>query len=182
IQDLLDSGADIPVVDVSAQEEKAAAAVAFKGVTEEVLSVADGQVIPITDVKDPVFSQKMMGDGFAVEPDNGNIYAPVSGVVTSVFPTKHALGLLTDSGLEVLIHVGLDTVALNGAPFSAKVKDGQRVEAGDLLLVADLEAIKSADRETTVIVAFTNTAELKTVTLEQTGQQAAKTPVAKVEL
>lgn len=182
IQDLLDSGADIPVVDVSAQEEKTAAAVAFKGVTEEVLSVADGQVIPITDVKDPVFSQKMMGDGFAVEPDNGNIYAPVSGVVTSVFPTKHALGLLTDSGLEVLIHVGLDTVALNGAPFSAKVKDGQRVEAGDLLLVADLEAIKSADRETTVIVAFTNTAELKTVTLEQTGQQAAKTPVAKVEL
>ena len=182
IQDLLDSGADIPVVDVSAQEEKAAAAVAFKGVTEEVLSVADGQVIPITDVKDPVFSQKMMGDGFAVEPDNGNIYAPVSGVVTSVFPTKHALGLLTDSGLEVLIHVGLDTVALNGAPFSAKVKDGQRVEAGDLLLVADLEAIKSADRETTVIVAFTNTAELKTVTLEQTGQQVAKTPVAKVEL
>lgn len=182
IQDLLDSGADIPVVDVSAQEEKAAAAVAFKGVTEEVLSVADGQVIPITDVKDPVFSQKMMGDGFAVEPENGNIYAPVSGVVTSVFPTKHALGLLTDSGLEVLIHVGLDTVALNGAPFSAKVKDGQRVEAGDLLLVADLEAIKSADRETTVIVAFTNTAELKTVTLEQTGQQAAKTPVAKVEL
>ena len=182
IQDLLDSGADIPVVDVSAQEEKAAAAVAFKGVTEEVLSVADGQVIPITDVKDPVFSQKMMGDGFAVEPDNGNIYAPVSGVVASVFPTKHALGLLTDSGLEVLIHVGLDTVALNGAPFSAKVKDGQRVEAGDLLLVADLEAIKSADRETTVIVAFTNTAELKTVTLEQTGQQAAKTPVAKVEL
>ncbi|WP_018030513.1 PTS transporter subunit IIBC [Streptococcus ferus] len=182
IQDLLDSGADIPVVDVSAQEEKAAAAVAFKGVTEEVLSVADGQVIPITDVKDPVFSQKMMGDGFAVEPENGNIYAPVSGVATSVFPTKHALGLLTDSGLEVLIHVGLDTVALNGAPFSAKVKDGQRVEAGDLLLVADLEAIKSADRETTVIVAFTNTAELKTVTLEQTGQQAAKTPVAKVEL
>mgnify|MGYP000140207159 CR=1 FL=1 len=182
IQDLLDSGADIPVVDVSAQEEKAAAAVAFKGVTEDVLSVADGQVIPITDVKDPVFSQKMMGDGFAVEPENGNIYAPVSGVVTSVFPTKHALGLLTDSGLEVLIHVGLDTVALNGAPFSAKVKDGQRVEAGDLLLVADLEAIKSADRETTVIVAFTNTAELKTVTLEQTGQQAAKTPVAKVEL
>ena len=182
IQDLLDSGADIPVVDVSAQEEKAAAAVAFKGVTEEVLSVADGQVIPITDVKDPVFSQKMMGDGFAVEPENGNIYAPVSGVVTSVFPTKHALGLLTDSGLEVLIHGGLDTVALNGAPFSAKVKDGQRVEAGDLLLVADLEAIKSADRETTVIVAFTNTAELKAVTLEQTGQQAAKTPVAKVEL
>lgn len=182
IQDLLDSGAEIPVVDVATQDDKVAATVDFKGITEEVVSVADGQVIPITEVKDPVFSQKMMGDGFAVEPENGNIYAPVSGLVTSVFPTKHALGLLTDSGLEVLIHVGLDTVALNGAPFSAKVKDGQRVEAGDLVLVADLEAIKSADRETTVIVAFTNTAELKTVALEKTGQQAAKAPVAKVEL
>ena len=182
IQDLLDSGVDIPKTDVTAPEEDKTADVSFKGVTEEVATVADGQVLPITQVHDPVFSQKMMGDGFAVEPENGNIYSPVAGLVTSVFPTKHALGLLTDDGLEVLVHVGLDTVALNGAPFSAKVKDGQRVALGDLLLVADLEAIKSADRETTVIVAFTNTAELKSVTLEKTGQQAAKTVVAKVEL
>lgn len=182
IQDLLDSGAEIPKTDVAALEEEQPAETAFKGVTEEIATVADGEVIPITEVHDPVFSQKMMGDGFAVEPENGNIYAPVSGLVTSVFPTKHALGLLTDQGLEVLIHVGLDTVALNGAPFSAKVKDGQRVEAGDLLLVADLEAIKSADRETTIIVAFTNTAEVKTVNLEKTGRQAAKTVVAQVEL
>lgn len=182
IQDLLDSGAEIPKTDVAALEEEQPAETAFKGVTEEIATVADGEVIPITEVHDPVFSQKMMGDGFAVEPENGNIYAPVSGLVTSVFPTKHALGLLTDQGLEVLIHVGLDTVALNGAPFSAKVKDGQRVEAGDLLLVADLEAIKSADRETTIIVAFTNTAEVKTVNLEKTGRQAAKTVVARVEL
>ncbi|MGT2637198.1 PTS transporter subunit IIBC [Streptococcus ratti] len=182
IQDLLDSGAEIPKTDVAALEEEQPAETAFKGVTEEIATVADGEVIPITEVHDPVFSQKMMGDGFAVEPENGNIYAPVSGLVTSVFPTKHALGLLTDQGLEVLIHVGLDTVALNGAPFSAKVKDGQRVEAGDLLLVADLEAIKSADRETTIIVAFTNTAEVKTVNLEKTGRQAAKTAVAQVEL
>jgi PTS system glucose-specific IIC component len=182
IQDLLDSGVDIPKTDVTALEEDKTADVSFKGVTEEIATVADGQVLPITQVHDPVFSQKMMGDGFAVEPENGNIYSPVAGLVTSVFPTKHALGLLTDDGLEVLVHVGLDTVALNGAPFSAKVKDGQRVALGDLLLVADLEAIKSADRETTVIVAFTNTAELKSVTLEKTGQQAAKTVVAKVEL
>ncbi|EHJ51599.1 PTS transporter subunit IIBC [Streptococcus macacae] len=182
IQDLLDSGAEIPKTDVEAVEEQSSTEVDFKGVTEEVATVADGEVIPITDVQDPVFSQKMMGDGFAVEPENGNIYSPVSGLVTSVFPTKHALGLLTDDGLEVLVHVGLDTVALNGAPFSAKVKDGQRVELGDLLLVADLDAIKSADRETTTIVAFTNTAELKSVALEKTGQQAAKTIVAKVEL
>lgn len=182
IQDLLDSGVDIPTIDLEKVEDKSPEANQFKGVKDTVVSVADGEVIPITAVKDPVFSQKMMGDGFAVEPENGNVYAPVSGLVTSVFPTKHALGLLTDNGLEVLVHVGLDTVALNGAPFFAKVSDGQRVEAGDLLLVADLDAIKAAGRETTIIVAFTNTAEIKSVTLDKEGKQAAKTPVATVEL
>lgn len=181
IQDLLDSGAVIPKTEVKAVREEAVDT-HFKGITVDVASVADGDVIAITDVKDPVFSQKMMGDGYAVEPENGNIYAPVSGLITSVFPTKHAVGLLTDEGLEVLVHVGLDTVALNGAPFSAKVSDGQRVQAGDLLLVADLEAIKSAERETTTVVAFTNTAEIKSVTLQNLGKQTAKTVVAKVEL
>ena len=181
IQDLLDSGAVIPKTEVKAVREEAVDT-HFKGITVDVASVADGDVIAIIDVKDPVFSQKMMGDGYAVEPENGNIYAPVSGLITSVFPTKHAVGLLTDEGLEVLVHVGLDTVALNGAPFSAKVTDGQRVQAGDLLLVADLEAIKSAERETTTVVAFTNTAEIKSVTLQNLGKQTAKTVVAKVEL
>lgn len=181
IQDLLDSGAVIPKTEVKAVKEEAVDT-HFKGITVDVASVADGDMIAITDVKDPVFSQKMMGDGYAVEPENGNIYAPVSGLITSVFPTKHAVGLLTDEGLEVLVHVGLDTVALNGAPFSAKVTDGQRVQAGDLLLVADLEAIKSAERETTTVVAFTNTAEIKSVTLQNLGKQTAKTVVAKVEL
>lgn len=123
-----------------------------------------------------------MGDGFAVEPENGNIYAPVSGIVTSIFPTKHAFGLLTDNGLEVLVHIGLDTVALNGVPFSVKITEGQRVKAGELLVVADLAAIRSAGRETTIIVAFTNTAEIKAVNLTQTGKVSANTPVAKVEL
>ncbi|WP_245174671.1 PTS glucose transporter subunit IIA [Gemella sp. WT2a] len=154
----------------------------FKGLVEEVTTVADGEVIALEKVKDPVFSQKMMGDGFAVELTNGNIYSPVSGVVTSVFPTKHAIGLLTDSGLEVLIHVGLDTVALNGAPFSVKVADGDKVKAGDLLLVADLDAIKSAGKEVTTIVVFTNTTEIKSVSLEKTGQYTKNSKVAKVEL
>ena len=181
IQDLLDSGAVIPT-SAPVSTEAAAQEVAFKGLTETVQSVADGQAISITEVKDPVFAQKMMGDGYAVEPANGSIYAPVTGVVTSVFPTKHAVGILSDKGLEVLVHVGLDTVALNGAPFSAKVADGQRVAAGDLLLVADLEAIRSAGRETTTVVAFTNTAEIKSVTLENLGQVTKDSQVAQVEL
>ena len=181
IQDLLDSGAVIPT-SAPVSTEAAAQEVAFKGLTETVESVADGQAMSITEVKDPVFSQKMMGDGYAVEPASGSIYAPVTGVVTSVFPTKHAVGILSDKGLEVLVHVGLDTVALNGAPFSAKVADGQRVAAGDLLLVADLEAIRSAGRETTTVVAFTNTAEIKSVTLENLGQVTKDSQVAQVEL
>lgn len=182
IQDLLDSGAIIPEVNMSKVADKPMPAKDFRHVTEEVLSVADGTVLQITGVKDQVFAAKMMGDGFAVEPTNGNIYAPVSGLVTSVFPTKHAFGLLTDSGLEVLVHVGLDTVALNGVPFSVKVTEGQRIEAGDLLVVADLAAIQSAERETTIVVAFTNTAEIQDVTLTSLGAQPAKTPVATVEL
>lgn len=181
IQDLLDSGASIPVSDFT-KSEKVVARSVFKGIKEDILSVADGRVMPITDVNDQVFAGKMMGDGFAVEPDSGNIYAPVSGVLTSVFPTKHAFGILTDNGLEVLVHVGLDTVALNGVPFSLKVSEGQRVEAGDLLVVADLAAIKSADRETTIVVAFTNQTEIESVVLDVRGQQAAKTKVATVTL
>ena len=181
IQDLLESGVIIPK-SVPVSGEAVAKESPFKGLTEEVLSVADGQVIPITEVKDPVFSQKMMGDGYAIEPTNGSIYAPVTGLVTSVFPTKHAIGLLSDKGLEVLVHVGLDTVALNGAPFSAKVTDGQRVTSGDLLLVADLEAIRSAGRETTTVVAFTNTAEIKSVTLEKLGQVTKDSQIVQVEL
>ncbi len=181
IQDLLESGVEIPKSNLSATTTTDAPTT-FKGLTVAVQSVAEGQVRPITEVKDPVFSQKMMGDGYAVEPANGNVYSPVSGLVTSVFPTKHAIGLLTDEGLEILVHVGLDTVALNGAPFSAKVADGQRVEAGDLLLVADLEAIRSAGRETTIVVAFTNTAEIKSVTLDNLGQVTKDSQVATVEL
>ncbi|WP_307976601.1 PTS transporter subunit IIBC [uncultured Streptococcus sp.] len=182
IQDLLDSGAVIPVVNVETGGTVTAEAVTYKGVTEAVETVANGNVIEVTEVSDPVFAQKMMGDGFAVEPSDGNVYVPVSGTVTSVFPTKHAFGLLTDSGLEVLVHIGLDTVSLEGKPFDVKISDGQKVKAGDLAVVADLDAIKAAGKEISIIVVFTNAADIKSVTLEKQGQQAAKTVVAKVEL
>ena len=182
IQDLLDSGEVIPETLPSQKAESAAAEVTYKGVTEEVETVADGQVIDLADVKDPVFSQKMMGDGFAVEPENGKIYSPVAGTVSSVFPSKHAIGLVTDNGLEVLVHIGLETVSLEGKPFEVHVSEGQKVAAGDLLVTADLEAIKEAGRETSTIVVFTNAAAIKSVTVEKLGQASAKTVVAKVEL
>ena len=182
IQDILDSGEVIPETLPSQMAASQKDVVVYKGVTEEVYSVADGQVIELEQVKDPVFSQKMMGDGFAVEPANGNIVSPVSGTVSSVFPTKHALGLVTEAGLEVLVHIGLDTVSLEGKPFDVKVSEGQAVAAGDLLVKADLGAIQAAGRETTTVVVFTNGDVIKSVKLEKTGSLAAKTAVAKVEL
>ena len=182
IQDILDSGEVIPETLPSQMTEAQQNAVQYKGLTEEVYSVADGEVIALEQVKDPVFSQKMMGDGFAVEPTNGNIVSPVSGTVSSIFPTKHALGLVTESGLEVLVHIGLDTVSLEGKPFTVHVAEGQKVAAGDLLVTADLDAIRAAGRETSTIVVFTNGDVIKSVNLEQTGSHAAKTVVAKVEL
>ena len=182
IQDLLDSGEVIPETLPSQMAAAQKDAVVYKGVTEEVYSVADGQVIELDQVKDPVFAQKMMGDGFAVEPANGNIVSPVSGTVSSIFPTKHALGLVTEAGLEVLVHIGLDTVSLEGKPFTVRVAEGQQVAAGDLLVTADLGAIQAAGRETTTVVVFTNGDAIKSVKLEQTGSLAANTAVAKVEL
>ena len=182
IQDILDSGEVIPETLPSQMTEAQQNTVHFKGVTEDVYSVADGQVISLEQVEDPVFAQKMMGDGFAVEPANGNIVSPVTGTVSSIFPTKHALGLVTDSGLEVLVHIGLDTVSLEGKPFTVHVAEGQKVAAGDLLVTADLDAIRAADRETSTVVVFTNAEAIKSVKLEQTGSLAAKTAVAKVEL
>ena len=182
IQDILDSGEIIPETLPSQMTEAQQNTVQFKGLTEEVYSVADGQVIALEQVKDPVFAQKMMGDGFAVEPANGNIVSPVSGTVSSIFPTKHALGIVTEAGLEVLVHIGLDTVSLEGKPFTVHVAEGQKVAAGDLLVTADLDAIRAAGRETSTVVVFTNAEAIKSVKLEQTGSLAAKTAVAKVEL
>ena len=182
IQDILDSGEIIPETLPSQMTEAQQNTVHYKGVTEEVYSVADGQVVALEQVKDPVFAQKMMGDGFAVEPANGNIVSPVSGTVSSIFPTKHALGLVTEAGLEVLVHIGLDTVSLEGKPFTVHVAEGQKVAAGDLLVSADLDAIRAAGRETSTVVVFTNAEAIKSVKLEKTGSLAAKTAVAKVEL
>ena len=182
IQDILDSGEIIPETLPTQMTEAQQNTVQFKGLTEEVYSVADGQVVALEQVKDPVFAQKMMGDGFAVEPANGNIVSPVSGTVSSIFPTKHALGLVTEAGLEVLVHIGLDTVSLEGKPFTVHVAEGQKVAVGDLLVTADLDAIREAGRETSTIVVFTNADAIQSVKLEQTGSLAANTVVAKVEL
>lgn len=99
----------------------------------------------------------MMGDGAAILPEDTHFYAPFSGTVETVFPTKHAIGLKSDDGVELLIHVGLDTVELKGEHYTTHVNQGDKVKQGDLLLEADLDAIKQAGYDTTTVLVVTNT-------------------------
>lgn len=172
IQDILDSGMDIPEVNVAAKEETKAKTAAT-GESVDLVAVANGEVIAIEAVADPVFSGKMMGDGFAVEPTDGTIVSPVSGMIKSVFPTKHAIGIETKEGVEVLVHMGIDTVSLEGKPFSVKVKEGDQVQAGQVLAQVDLEALQQADKKATMIVVFTNMDKIQAFELTQKGNQQA---------
>lgn len=172
IQDILDSGMDIPEVNVAAKEETTAKTAAT-GESVDLVAVANGEVIAIEAVADPVFSGKMMGDGFAVEPTDGTIVSPVNGTIKSVFPTKHAIGIETKDGVEVLVHMGIDTVSLEGKPFSVKVKEGDQVQAGQVLAQVDLEALQQADKKATMIVVFTNMDKIQSFELTQKGSQQA---------
>ncbi|TGE74930.1 PTS cellobiose/arbutin/salicin transporter subunit IIBC [Weissella confusa] len=133
-----------------------------------------GAVMGLHDVADEVFSKGLLGKGMAIEPVDGKVVSPIAGTVTTVFPTKHAIGLTDDHGMEVLIHVGLDTVSLNGEPFEALVAAGDRVEVGTELLQADLDAIKAAGLPTTTVVVITNTDEFKDVTPVEPGNVSFK--------
>ena len=103
-------------------------------------------------VPDEVFSVKALGDGFAVKNHNGEVYSPVDGVITNIFPTKHAIGIETREGHQILIHMGIDTVDLQGKPFTIKVQEGQSIKHGDFLAKMDTEEIKSAGKEDMVII------------------------------
>lgn len=119
-------------------------------------SPLNAKIIPLEDVPDPVFSQKMMGDGFAFIPNNGKVLAPIDGTVTQVFPTKHAIGMETKEGVEILLHLGLDTVELNGEGFEITVKAGDKIHTNDSLGTFDLAYLKEKGKETTTVLVFTN--------------------------
>jgi PTS system D-glucosamine-specific IIC component len=122
------------------------------------LAPLDGKIIAITQVPDQVFSQKIVGDGFAIEPSNGEIVSPVDGVVTSVLESKHAVGITADSGLEMIVHFGIDTVHLKGEGFTLFVKQGDRIKAGQSLFKADLKVIKDKVPSMITPIVFTNLA------------------------
>lgn len=131
-----------------------------------ITSPVKGDIIPLTEVKDPTFAEGILGDGFAVIPTEGKVYAPFTGSCENIFDTLHALGLVSDNGIELLIHVGLETVNLNGAPFTANVKNGQHFKKGDLLLEFDIDAIKKAGCEIQTPIIVTNTDEYEHLSVE----------------
>lgn len=129
----------------------------------EVKAPIKGNLIPLSEVSDDVFSQKMLGDGFAVKPTSQEVVAPVSGTITTLFPTKHAIGIKTDEALEVLIHLGIDTVELKGEPFKLFVEQGDSVKAGDKLAEMDIADVADHGLDNTVMVVYTNMDLLKEV-------------------
>lgn len=143
-----------------------------KAAVEELVAPMSGKVVQIEDVPDEVFSRKMIGDGIAIEPDEGVVVSPVDGEVVQFFPTKHAVGLETKSGLEILIHIGMDTVALNGEGFEGFVQQGDRVKAGDKLVSFDLEQIRERAESIISPVVVTNFDAVDT--LSKTAETSVK--------
>ena len=121
-----------------------------------------GEAVDISQVPDPTFSSGAMGNGIAIQPTDGKVCSPVNGTVDMMFDTGHAVTLVSDSGIEILIHVGLETVGLEGKPFQVKVQNGQKVKKGDILMIADLEAIKAAGLPTITPVLICNTDDYTT--------------------
>lgn len=181
IEDLLASGVDIPEP-VIAESTAGVPTTNFLGKKKDFVAVATGEVIPMAQVNDPVFSQKMMGDGFAVKPLEGEVVAPILGKVLSVFPSKHAIGLQTEEGIEVLVHMGIDTVEMATPAFESFVKEGQSLKAGTKLAKMNLDVIEQAGKETTIIVAFTNSDKVEQVVIHQLGTTTAGTVIGQIEI
>ena len=126
-------------------------------------SPATGKLIALEEVPDPVFSEKMMGEGLAIDPTEGVIVAPIDAEVLQVFPTKHAVGLKTAHNTEILIHIGLETVSMNGEGFEAHVKEGDRVKKGDTLVTFNHDLVREKAKSTITPVIITNSADVKSI-------------------
>lgn len=133
------------------------------GKTITLYSHMNGTAVKLEDVEDEVFSQKILGEGAAVEPSEGKLYAPCDGKIDSVFDTKHAVNMVSNEGVEILLHIGIDTVKLGGKYFEAHVSDGQEVKKGDLLISFDMDKIKAAGYKVTTPIIIGNTDDYKSV-------------------
>lgn len=122
-----------------------------------------GKAVPISQVSDPTFGEEILGKGVAIQPADGKIYAPADGTIEMLFDTKHAVSMTTTEGVELLVHIGLDTVALKGEHFTAHKGNGDAVKKGDLLISVDLEAVKAAGYDVITPMVVCNTSDYQTV-------------------
>lgn len=150
--------------------------------TEKLFAVAAGELKEITQVDDPVFSQKMMGDGYAVVPTNNKVFSPVTGTITNIFETKHAIGILSKEGIEVLVHMGLDTVELKGTPFTVHVQEGELVTPSSLIAEMAVEQVEQAGKKTDILVVLTNTEKIDSFSLDETGLVRPEEQVGQAEV
>jgi len=149
--------------------------------TDVIGAPVTGQVVPLEQVNDKVFASKALGEGVGIVPTDGHVIAPVGGVLITVPESGHAFGIRTDDGVEVLVHVGIDTVRLEGKGFQVEVKADQRVEAGDLLAKVDLDVVKSAGYDPTTIVVVINTMSLTSVAPRNAGKVGLGDPIIDVK-
>lgn len=142
----------------------------------------DGDCVPIEQVPDDVFSQKMLGDGVAVIPTDNVVKSPANGTVTQVFDTLHAYSIVTDDGLEILVHIGINTVELKGEGFSAKVQEGDKVKAGDILCETDIAFLREKGYETYTPIIITNPERVKNMQIIPGNVRAGETAVIEYNL
>ena len=147
----------------------------------EILSPIQGKLYPLSDAKDEAFASETLGKGALIQPSNGKVYAPFDGTIVTLFPTKHAIGIVSDDGIEMLIHFGIDTVNLNGQHFTAFIEQGMKVKQGDLLLEADIEKIKAAGYETQVPVIIKNSFNYQNIELSSKEDVSYQDVILKVK-
>lgn len=133
-------------------------------------SPIEGEAVSLKEVNDPTFAQEMLGKGIAIKPSNGRVVAPIDGEITILFETKHAISIVSEQGIELLIHIGLDTVNLKGENFKTYVKAGDKVKSGDLLIEFDIEKIKEAGYDTITPIVICNTFDFTDVKENIIGQ------------
>ena len=170
-----------PIPDENIASDVASEEVILRELSEKEFAMPlDGKIIPLFEVPDEVFAQGMMGAGFGIIPTGDTVYSPFDGKVVSVFPTKHAIGLVTDTGIEVLIHVGLDTVKLKGKGFDLLVEEGQLLQSGDALLKLDLAYLGANSTSMITPVIFTNLENAQLYMLKQGNQRHGDTSILKI--
>lgn len=196
VEDLIDRGLAPKAADLSdkevasndkpkAEEEKPTTEVKENKTAEgkiKTYAPAEGRVVELEEVSDPVFSGKLMGDGYALRPTSNDIYAPVAGEVVMVANTNHAVGIKTEEGLEVLVHMGIDTVALEGQGFDISVKEGDKITKDSHIAVMDLDFIKENGKQTDIMVIVTNSENIEGILLNETRDVKAGEEVGEIEI